>query len=58
VFRTAGASVAAFVSVIHSRVAGLLVLHHMALLVVYDSHLLEIGKELEEVFLEFRHVHL
>jgi hypothetical protein len=58
VSRTVAASVSAFAIVLRERVASLLVLHHMAVLVVYDSHLLKKANELEEVLLEFRLVHL
>jgi hypothetical protein len=58
VSRTAAASVAAFAIVFHARVASLLMFHNMTVLVVYDSHLLQIGNELEEVLLEFRLVYL
>jgi hypothetical protein len=58
VSRAAAASVADFASVLHARVASLLVLHHMTVLLVYDSHLLQVTNELEEVLLEFRLVHL
>jgi hypothetical protein len=37
--------------VLHARVASLLLFHNMTVLVVYDSHLLQILNELEEVLL-------
>jgi hypothetical protein len=58
VYRAAAASVAAFASDLHPRVASLFVLYNMTVLVVYDSHLLQISNELEEILLEFRLVHL
>jgi hypothetical protein len=51
-------SVVAFAIVLHARVASLLLFHNMTVLVVYDSHLLQILYELEDVLLEFRLVHL
>jgi hypothetical protein len=58
VLRSAAASVAAFVSVLHARVASLLMFHNMTVLVVFDSHLLQISINLEEFLLELRLVHL
>jgi hypothetical protein len=55
---TAADSVFALAIVLRARVASLLLFHNMTVLVVYDSHLLQILNELEEVLLEFRHVHL
>jgi hypothetical protein len=54
VSRTTAAGVVAFAIVLHARVASLLVFHNMTVLVVDDSHLLQILNELEEVLLEFR----
>jgi hypothetical protein len=56
--KAAAASLAAFASVFHARVGSLHLFHNMTVLVVYDSHLLQKSKELEEVLLEFRLVHL
>jgi hypothetical protein len=53
VSRTAAASVVAFAIVLRARVASLLLFHNMTVLVVYDSHLLQICNELDEVLLEF-----
>jgi hypothetical protein len=58
VSRSAAASDVAFAIVPHARVASLLVVYNMTVLVVYDSHLLQILNELEEVILEFRLVYL
>jgi hypothetical protein len=58
VSRTAAASVSAFASVLHARVAILLMFHSMTVLVVYDSYLPQITNELKEVLLEFRDDHL
>jgi hypothetical protein len=56
--QTAAASVAVFASVLHARFASLLVFHNMTVIVVYDSHILQITNELEEVLLEFQLFHL
>jgi hypothetical protein len=53
VFITAAASVVAFAIVLRARVASRFEFHDMTVLVVYDSHLLQILNELEEVLLEF-----
>jgi hypothetical protein len=58
VSRTAAASVFAFAVVVRARVASFLLFHNMTMLVVYDSHLLQVLNELEEVLLEFLLVHL
>jgi hypothetical protein len=52
------ASVAAFVRVLHARVASLLMFHNMSVLVVYDSHLLQVRNELQEVLFEVGLFHL
>jgi hypothetical protein len=52
------ARVAAFSSILHARVASLPMFYNMTVVVVYDSHLLQIRNELEEVLLEFRLIHL
>jgi hypothetical protein len=52
------ARVVGFASVLRARVASLLLFHNMKVLVVYDSHPLQILNELGEVLLEFRLVHL
>jgi hypothetical protein len=46
--RTAAASAADFASVLYARVASLLMFHNMTVLVVYNSHLLQIRNELGE----------
>jgi hypothetical protein len=58
VSRTEAASISAFASVLHAKVASPLILHNMTVFVVYDRHLLQISNELEEVLLEFRLIHL
>jgi hypothetical protein len=56
--RTAAASVAAFASVLRSTVDSILMFHSMKVLVVYDSHLLKLRNELEEIILEVGLIHL
>jgi hypothetical protein len=56
--RTAAASVVAFAIILCATVPSLLVFHNVTVLVVYDSHVLQILNELEEVLLELRLVHL
>jgi hypothetical protein len=55
---TAASRIVAFASDLRARVASLLLFHNMTVLVVDDSHLLQILNELEEVLLEFRLVNL
>jgi hypothetical protein len=50
--KTAATSVAAFASVLHARVASLLIFHNMTVLVAYDRNLLQIRNELKEPLLD------
>jgi hypothetical protein len=49
VSRTSAANVVLFARILRARVARLRMIYHMTVLVVHDSHLLQISNELEEV---------